>query len=341
MVVEAIGGTGKSALTWVWAQDRAPVTIGNLAGSMWWSFYEGSTSMTRFLQELLAYTSGRPLEQVRRLARTDLTDEVFAALRSRPFLVVLDGFERLLAAYHRFDPSKLREEEVEPDKRSLTEPQADDIVRRLVTAGPSKILISTRLVPNALQGRFGQLMPGVRHLRLPGLTDSDTWALLEQLDVHGDPFKIARFFGSLGNHPLLVGIVAGLVRDYRREPGGFDRWLADPTAGGALSLPDLDLTQRRTHILAAAFAGLEQGPKRLLGWLSMLPGTIPWAVLEAINPFRIRPPTTTEPDRDLHITVIDWTQAPKRPDSWRSQDPWHGAYARDSRFPRSALMASG
>ena len=168
MVVEAIGGTGKSALTWQWAQDRAPAAVGGLAGRLWWSFYEGSASMTRFLQELLAYTTGQPMKQVRKLERASLADQVTAELRSRPYLLILDGFERLLAAYHRFDPSKLRDEEVEPDKRSLIEPQADDIVRRLVAAGPSKILISTRLMPIALQGRFGQQMPGVRHLRLPG-----------------------------------------------------------------------------------------------------------------------------------------------------------------------------
>ena len=58
MVVEAIGGTGKSALTWQWTQDRAPDVIGGLAGRLWWSFYEGSASMTRFLQELLRYVLG-------------------------------------------------------------------------------------------------------------------------------------------------------------------------------------------------------------------------------------------------------------------------------------------
>ena len=334
IVVEAIGGAGKSALTWVWTQDRATAVIGKLAGRMWWSFYEGSASMTRFLQELLAYTSERPLEQVERLTWTDLADEVFAALRSRPYLIVLDGFERLLAAYHRFDPSKLRDEEIEPDKRSLIDPNAEDIVRRLAVAGPSKILISTRLMPTALQGRFGMLMPGVRHLRLPGLTDADTWTLLERLGVRGNPFSIATFFGSLGNHPLLTGIVAGLVRDYRPEPGGFDRWLADPSAGGALSVPDLELTQRRTHILAAAFAGLDPGPERLLGWISVLPGAVAWATLQAINPFGSPPSAGPEPDRDPPAMGMGRAipeHGPKRPGSRHSQDPWRGVQARDFR----------
>ncbi len=40
LVVEGIGGLGKSAVTWEWMQNRAPAAIPNLAGRVWWSFYE-------------------------------------------------------------------------------------------------------------------------------------------------------------------------------------------------------------------------------------------------------------------------------------------------------------
>jgi len=296
MVVEAIGGTGKSALTWQWAQQRAHEVIPGLAGRLWWSFYEGSASMTRFLQELLAYASGQPMRQIRRLNQAELADQALVALRGRRYLLVLDGFERLLTAYHRYDPTKLRDEEVKQDERSLIEPQADDFVRRLAAAGPSKILISTRLMPTALQGRFGQQVPGVRQLRLPGLTDTDTRTLLARLDVRGSQRAVAGFFGPLGNHPLLLGIVAGLVRDYRAEPGGFDRWLADPTAGGALHVSDLNLSQRRSHILAVALTELSAGSRRVLGWISALSGKVAWTTLEGINPFQPVPPAPVEAD---------------------------------------------
>jgi tetratricopeptide (TPR) repeat protein len=201
-------------------------------------------------------------------------------------LLILDGFERLLTAYHQFDPSKMRDHEVESSQRSLIEPFADEVVRSICTAGPSKILISTRLMPEALEGRFGSRLPGVSHLRLPGLTDADTVTLLERLNVHGTSGATAGFFRRLGNHPLMVGIVAGLVRDYRIDPGSFDSWLSDASAGGRLALPDLDLTQRRTHILAAALAGLAPEHRQLLGWISVLAGTVEWDTLEAINPLR-------------------------------------------------------
>jgi tetratricopeptide (TPR) repeat protein len=282
MVVEAIGGTGKSALTWEWTRLRASDVVRGLAGQLWWSFYDGSASIAAFLRELLLYVSDLPADEIGRLKRQELSDHALSALRAKPYLVVLDGFERLLTAYHRFDPTRLRDDEV-PEKRSLIEPHAEDVVRSLVGAGPSKVLISTRLMPDALEGRFNHRMPGVRHMLLPGLSDTDTVKLLAELGVSGDRRAIARFFKPLDNHPLLIGTVAGLVRDYRHDPGAFDSWVCDANAGGALALPDLK--QRRAHILEAAFAGLAPEHRRLLGWISEYPGPIAWPTLVEINPF--------------------------------------------------------
>jgi len=306
MVVEAIGGTGKSALTWQWVQDRSPTAINGLTGRMWWSFYDGSPSMTRFLREVLAYTTGRPMKEIGQLGRAELADEVIAELRQRPYLLVLDGLERLLSAYHRFDPSKLRDEEVEADQRSLIDPHAEDVIRRLAATGPSKILISSRLMPTALEGQFGLRLPGVRHLRLPGLSNGDTRVLLARVGVYGSQQAISGFFSPLGNHPLLIGMVAGLVNDYRAEPGGFDSWLADPAGGKTFTVKDADLIQRRTHILAAALDGLQPGPRRLLGWISVLAGSVSWSTLDAINPFLHDPPRPS-PRRLLGRISVSWS----------------------------------
>ena len=100
-------------------------------------------------------------------------------------------------------------------------------MRALTSVGPSKLLISTRLLPDALETPAGRLAEGVAQLRLPGLLDDDVVALLGRLEVRGDPREIATFFGRLGNHPLLIGVVAGLVRDYRPEPG--DLTVGSPT----------------------------------------------------------------------------------------------------------------
>jgi hypothetical protein len=292
MVVEGIGGTGKSALAWQWAHERAPTAMAGLAGRLWWAFPSGPASMTSFLQELFAYTSGLPVKQARELGRAEVGDQALAALRSRPYLVVLDGMEQLTAVYQSFEHGF---EGVESG-RSLIDPRADGLVGRLAAARPSKILISTRLLPAALQDRFGREAPGVRHLVLTGLADADTRELLGRLGVRGSESAIAGFFGPLGNNPLLTGLVAGLVRSYRPDPGGFDRWLADPAAGGSLQPPGLPAIQRRTHILAAALTGLQPGSWRLLRWVSMLDRTASRATQEAISPLDPEPPAPAEAD---------------------------------------------
>jgi hypothetical protein len=68
LVVEAIGGLGKSALCRRWFNDHAPGTITGLQGRLWWSFYEGSASITRFLHEVAAYLTGRSVDECARLS---------------------------------------------------------------------------------------------------------------------------------------------------------------------------------------------------------------------------------------------------------------------------------
>jgi len=47
--IVAIGGLGKSALTWKWFNDIAPHEMQPLAGRMWWSFYESDASFENFV----------------------------------------------------------------------------------------------------------------------------------------------------------------------------------------------------------------------------------------------------------------------------------------------------
>jgi hypothetical protein len=45
----AIGGMGKSALTWKWFNQIAPNEMKPLAGRLWWSFYESDADFENFL----------------------------------------------------------------------------------------------------------------------------------------------------------------------------------------------------------------------------------------------------------------------------------------------------
>jgi len=69
MSVVAIGGMGKSALTWRWFNEIAPQEMKNLAGRMWWSFYESDATFENFVIRALAYVSKRTIDESCRFPR--------------------------------------------------------------------------------------------------------------------------------------------------------------------------------------------------------------------------------------------------------------------------------
>jgi hypothetical protein len=103
MSVVAIGGMGKSALTWKWFNDVAPQEMKNLAGRMWWSFYESDATFENFVMRALAYVTKRLLDGVQQIAAPERESQLLAVLDHAPFFFVLDGLERILIAYARMD----------------------------------------------------------------------------------------------------------------------------------------------------------------------------------------------------------------------------------------------
>jgi tetratricopeptide (TPR) repeat protein len=288
MVIEAIGGAGKSTLSWHWLKERANKVIPNLAGSLWYSFYEGGADMAAFAAYALAYATGRPLKEFRGRKTSDLARSLIAALHEGHFLLVLDGLERVLVAYHRLDASQARDDEVPAgsDDRACTKPTDAELLRQLLAALPSKILVTSRLMPTALTNTAGRPLPGVRHRTLGGMHPDDAIAMMRGLGIRGDAPAIIRYLKeNFDNHPLVVGIVGGLIANYVRDPGNFDRWAADPQGGAALHLAQLDLKQRRTHILAAALNGLEPDVRQLLSFIATLGYPVPFDTIAVLNPF--------------------------------------------------------
>src|ERR1700761_422027 len=173
LLFEAIGGTGKSMLTWEWTTRHAPQAQGDWAGIIWYSFYEKGAIMADFCRRALAYMTGRPLKDFEKKKQPELTESLMRQLQTRNWLMVLDGLERVLVAYHRYDAAQLaddqagrRDEVADRDTCSAIRPQDDDLLRQLTTAGRSKILITSRLMPRVLLNAARQPIPGVRYERL-------------------------------------------------------------------------------------------------------------------------------------------------------------------------------
>ena len=111
----AIGGMGKSALTWKWFNDIAPNELPKLAGRMWWSFYESDAHWENFIIRALAYVSGQSEKDVRVMKSFEREEQLRQVLDQQPFLLVLDGLERILLAYARMDAAQMLDDELDQE----------------------------------------------------------------------------------------------------------------------------------------------------------------------------------------------------------------------------------
>ncbi|MBM3783139.1 MAG: hypothetical protein FJW30_02205 [Acidobacteria bacterium] len=289
LIFDAIGGTGKSMLTWHWATQQAPSVRTDWAGRFWYSFYERGAVMADFCRHALAYMTGTDWKEWAERPSAELFQKLVEKLHAEPWLLVLDGLERVLVAYHRIDAAEVPDEDVnQPTDKILERNPCNTIreedgalLRLLAGAKPSKVLISSRLIPRVLLNQAGQPIAGARRITLPGLRPADAEALLRSCGVTGDSAKMQAFLTeNCDNHPLVTGVVAGLVANYLPRRGDFDAWLAND--GARLNLAELDLIQRRNNILHAALDGLSPHSRRLLSILALLSGSVDYETLAAL-----------------------------------------------------------
>jgi Domain of unknown function (DUF4062) len=292
ILFEAIGGTGKSLLTWEWAAKHAPEIRGDWAGRFWYSFYERGAIMADFCRHALSYMTGQPLRHFRKMKTVQLGEMLLGLLQKRPWLLVLDGLERVLVAYHRFDAAQLVDEEAgrtdeiaHRDPCAAIRPEDDDLLRALAGALPSKLVLTSRLIPRVLLNSSSQPIPGVLRVPLPGLRPPDAEALLRACGVTGSSQDIQNYLKNHCDcHPLVTGVLAGLINDYLPDRGNFDAWAEDAAYGGQLNLAALDLIQKRNHILNAALTALPEKSRQLLSTLAMISESVDYQTLYALNP---------------------------------------------------------
>jgi hypothetical protein len=154
-----MGGLGKSAVTWYWLQEDLPEEKIKLSGVIWWSFYEKEASFETFLNYALLYASGSMINPHKIPSDYDRMQSLWCILRESPFLVILDGAERLLRAYHALDAAYKGDkfDKEAGDKHLMcADPQAGTFLQWLASAGTkTKTLITTRLHPKELEHLAG------------------------------------------------------------------------------------------------------------------------------------------------------------------------------------------
>lgn len=283
--IVAIGGMGKSALTWKWFNDVAPLEMKSLAGRMWWSFYESDARFENFVTRALAYVSRRPREEIEKLPAPEREEKLLNILDTEPFLLVLDGLERILIAYARMDAAYLRDDDLDEEAanyvtgalglpesaaqsfvgqhrlRKTADPRAGHFLRRLAAVRASRILVSTRLYPAELQTVTGGSIPNSAAIFLKGLKDDDALDLWRAMGVSGSRDALLPLFHRFENYPLLIRALAGVVANYKRAPGDFDVWRKNNPDFNPLTLP---LANVKSHVLSFALADLDDKAKKVL-----------------------------------------------------------------------------
>lgn len=299
LVLEAIGGMGKSALTWRWVQDNAVP----FDGVFWYSFYEGGALMSEFVRHALAYVTRRDPDSLRDLGFGRTLSELVHALQHGRYLLVLDGLERVLVAYHRWNAAQMQDDAVEEGKdyRACTDPRDTDVLRQLASCDTSRILITSRLMPAAL-GDSGAYLEGVRRVELKGLSPEDARRLW-----HGggltwnDEGRLDGFINQFGRHSLLLKLMIDIIKKNRRANGSFDRWVE---ANGDRFDPFQDIRTKRHHILEFAYEGLSVEARKLLSQMAALGGAVDIDTLNVFNPYLNMPEVVSEP-QEPYISPFD------------------------------------
>ncbi|MBK9935685.1 MAG: DUF4062 domain-containing protein [Cytophagaceae bacterium] len=332
LLFDAIGGSGKSMLTWEWTKSQAQQVRNDWAGIFWYSFYEKGAIMADFCRRALAYMTGEPLEKYDKRKTADIEDKLIRLLQMQPWLIVLDGLERVLVHYHRIDAAQVRDEEAGTEDKIFDEnkrnpcdairPEDNDLLRKLASGTPSKILISSRLVPRVLLNNASQTISGVKRIPLEGLKPADAEELIRSCGITGDSHKIQNYLkANCDCHPLVIGVLAGLISHYLPERGNFDVWVEAADGGAKLNLAEVDLVQRRNHILLAAFDILPKASKQVLGILSLISSSVDVRVLMALNPhYAVKPKKVEEPDKDnSYFDDEDFEEAKQKYEAYKEE----------------------
>jgi tetratricopeptide (TPR) repeat protein len=278
LIIRALGGFGKSALTWYWLTHD--VDAKQYPAVVFWSFYEGDASFDNFLKETLKYLGVLNADQMHPHQQTEI---LLNLLRNPGLLLILDGFERVLRAYGSmgaaYQGDELQKDKDDPQdaSRDCINLFADAFLKGIGSFGflmRSKILMTTRLTPRAVEKR-GQLLQGVREEELKAMNKEDAVAFFRAQGIRGTHAEIEAACEPYGYHPLSLRILSGWILNNRSTPG-------DIAAARNLELTQ-DIIQNKHHILEVGFNSLSPSQQKLLGRIACFRAAMTYEALKTLH----------------------------------------------------------
>jgi tetratricopeptide (TPR) repeat protein len=297
----AIGGMGKSSLTWAWVQkDVLGLDVPGIlqgdddstsavpaeqrpVGVLWWSFYEQEARFQAFLHEAILYVSRGQVQPEEIQTQHDRVRMLVSLLREERFLVVLDGFERELRGALEEDELGDLDGAKISDVRTVIDIHAANFLK-WAAAGPlhSRILFTSRLFPRDLDD-----VAGARREALGGLGEEETVSFFAAHKIRGTRAEIYSVAAPYGYHPLALRLLAGIILHDLQNPGD---------AKVALEYdPVPELVPRTQHILEWALTAAGEQPRKLLSRISALRSPANFDTLRVVAPEE----ATTKLQQDL------------------------------------------
>jgi len=219
LVLEAIGGMGKTALGWVWLHEEVLERQAELDGVFWWSFYEDP--FETFIEHLYHYVTSREVKVERGALQSGAMATVNSILQNNRFLLILDGFERDLRGYASMSAMYIQEkgfvgakaagDDWDRRQRECVHPKAERFLRAL-SSTETKTLMTTRLFPTALED-----LEGVQHELLRGLSRGDAVRFLRNEGIEGTRAELERAGEIYGFHPLMLKQLSSAIKRKRKK----------------------------------------------------------------------------------------------------------------------------
>lgn len=273
LTLVAMGGMGKTSLTWYWLQND--LERSRLDGLLWWSFDGGEAAFPHFLAQAILYVSDQTVDPTN-LSFHDQVQTLVNLLRDRRTLIVLDSFERQLRAYTNMGQSR-RPDHSSRDARSCVDPFATQFLKAMASdPTEAKLLITTRLMIQDLEDSTGEPLYGCRKEKLNPLSPDDAVTFMQSQGVtKGTDAEIKAACRSYGYHPLSLRVLSGLIRRDKKLPGDI--------AATKHYQQHIGLVRSRDRILTTAYDALSASLRSLLSRIAAFRGSVSYDALCVLN----------------------------------------------------------
>ncbi len=279
-ILRALGGFGKSALTWHWLTRDVDSTEWKKV--VFWSFYEGDASFEHFIEETLKYLNIEVPQ-----SKSEQVNTLLKAMGLQKILLIMDGFERVLRAYSSMNAAYQGDEEESPSPAGrgargegldCVDINAEAFLKSVCSLPKmqSKVLMTTRLTPRAVYVGASHDSPlqGFREIELTAMQPADAVEFFHKQGIHGTHTEIEAACAQYGYHPLSLRLLTGrILKDFENP--------ADIVVAQKLKI-DGDLVQQKHHVLEVSFNSLPQHEKELLGITSCFRSPVEYKTLQSV-----------------------------------------------------------